>query len=70
MTVKILTDQEIVEEATEVLLERLGPAKMARFWAAWQIGAGDYMTTRDQLFAGESVQTLYEKVQAYQKSKE
>ena len=70
MNVKVMTDQEIVEEATQVLLERLGPAKMARFWAAWQGGAGDYMAIRDQLFAGESVQTLYEKVQAYQESEE
>lgn len=68
MTVKVITDQEIVEEATDVLLEHLGPAKMARFWAAWQVGTGDYIALRDQLFAGESVQSLYEEIQAYQES--
>ena len=70
MAVKVMTDQEIIKEATEVLIERLGPGKMARFWAAWRVGAGDYMAIRDQLFAGESVQTLYEKVQAYQQGEE
>ena len=67
MTVKVMRDQDIVEEATEVLLDNLGTAKMARFWAAWQIGTGDYTAMREQLFAGETVQTLYEKVQAYQR---
>lgn len=66
MTVKVMREQEVLEEAAEVLLERLSPAKVARFWAAWQVGGGNYLAIREQLFAEESVQTLFEKVQAYQ----
>ena len=66
MTVKVISEQEIVQEATEVLLEHLSPAKMARFWAAWQIGKGDYLAIRERLFAEETVETLFEKVRVYQ----
>lgn len=70
MTVKVISEQEVVQEAAEVLLEHLSPAKVARFWAAWQVGGGNYLAIREQLFAGETVTTLFEKVQAYQRSEE
>ena len=66
MVVKLLSEQEVLQEALEVLLEHLSPAKVARFWAAWQVGNGNYLATREQLFAEETVATLYEKVQAHQ----
>jgi len=70
MTVKVISEQEVLREALEVLLEHLSPAKVARFWAAWQAGEGNYLATRRQLFAEETVATLFEKVQAYQEGKE
>ena len=70
MTVKVISEQEVVQEAAEVLLEHLSPAKVARFWAAWQVGGGNYLAVREQLFAGETVTTLFEKVQAYQRSED
>ena len=70
MAVKVLSEQQVVEEVAELLLERLSPAKIVRFWAAWQIGRGDYTAIRERLFADETVQTLYEKVWAYQGSEE
>ncbi len=42
------------------------PAKVARFWAAWQVGGGSYLAIREQLFAEETVATLVEKIRAYQ----
>jgi hypothetical protein len=69
MTVEILRDQEILQDATKVLLEHLPPDKVVRFWAAWQIGSGDYLALRDQLFGDETVRTLYEKVKDYQAGK-
>lgn len=70
MTVKVISEQEVVQEGAEVLLEHLSPAKVARFWAAWQVGGGNYLAIREQLFAGETVTTLFEKVQAYQRSED
>jgi len=66
MTVKVMREQEVLREAVDVLWEHLRPAKVVRLWAAWQMGEGDYLALRDQLFEGESVATLFEKVRAYQ----
>jgi hypothetical protein len=67
MTVKVMSEQEVVQEVVGVLLEHLGAAKVARFWAAWSVGRGNYLAIREQLFAEETVATLFEKVQAYQR---
>jgi hypothetical protein len=32
----------------------------------WQLGRGDYESIREELFAGETVETLYEKIRVYQ----
>ncbi len=65
MTVTVIHEQEVLHEAVGVLWEHLGPAKTVRLWATWQMGEGDYLSLRDQLFEGESVATLF-KVRAYQ----
>jgi hypothetical protein len=70
MAIRVLSEQEIMQEATEILLERMSPAKVARFWAMWQLGKGDYQAIREELFAEETVQTLYEKIHAYQDERE
>jgi hypothetical protein len=66
MTVTVVREQEVLREAVDVLWEHLSPAKVVRLWAAWQMGEGDYVALRTQLFEGESVATLFEKVRAYQ----
>jgi hypothetical protein len=64
MTVTVLREQDVVREAFDVLWRNLSPSKVVRLWAALQMGEGDYLTWRDELFADESVDTLFEKVQA------
>lgn len=66
MAIEVMNEREIMREATEILLERMSPAKVARLWAMWQLGQGDYQAIREELFAEDTVHTLYEKVQAYQ----
>lgn len=53
-----------------VLMKHLGPSKTARFFAAWRQGVGDYLQIRDKLFAGETVDTLYDKILLFQQSRE
>ncbi len=36
---------------------------------AWQVGEGDYLEIRKQLFKKETVASLYEQVEAFQKAK-
>ena len=66
MSIQIPSDIEILHEATEVLLEHLGPAKSARFWSIWQAGQGDYLRWRDTVFGQMSVAELYEQIAEYQ----
>ena len=70
MTVKVISEQEVINEAAEILLKYMEPEKAARFWTVWQPGSGNYLTIREQLFAGETVKTLFEKVQAYQEQRD
>ena len=39
-------------------------SKVARPPATLQVGTGDYVKTRDQLFAGETVDSLFEQAKA------
>lgn len=66
MTVRVIREQDVLQEVTEVLLQHLAPAKVARFVAAAQMGGGDYLAIRAQVFADETVATLVEQIQRYQ----
>ncbi len=66
MTVMIASDVEIMQEVSDLLLQKMSPAKVARFWATWQIGQGDYLQWRDEQFAHETVDSLYEQIKAFQ----
>ena len=65
--IKVSSDQEILREAEEVLRTYLGPAKATRFWIALSGGAGNYLQIKETLFKGETVDTLYEKIQESKK---
>lgn len=49
-----------LQEAVEVLMERLPASKVARLLSSWQIGRADYPKLREELFSGETVENLYE----------
>lgn len=70
MTTKVLNEGEILREATEVLTQHMSPAKVARFWADWQLGRSDYLAWKDTTFATETVDSLYEKIKEYQATHE
>ena len=61
--IKMDSDQKILREAEEVLRVHLGPAKATRFWIALGSGTGNYLQIKETLFKGETVNTLYEKIQ-------
>jgi len=68
MTIKVINDQEALQDGLDVLIAHLEPAKLARFVAACKLGEGDYIKSKDKLFAQENVASLYEKIKAYQDS--
>lgn len=59
MSVTVPNESATTAEAVEVLMERLPVSKVARVLSSWQVGQGDYLKLREELFAGETVEKLY-----------
>ena len=70
MKIKVDNDLAILIEAESVLMKHLGPSKTARFFSACRQGVGDYLQIREKLFAGETVDTLYDKILSFQQGKD
>ncbi len=68
MTIQVIDESAVIREAAEILLQHMSPAKVARFWASWQIGKGDYLQWREEAFADETVATLFEKITSFEQS--
>jgi hypothetical protein len=60
MSVTVQNESATTAEAVEILMERLPASKVARLLSSWQVGHGDYLKSRDELFAGETVESLYQ----------
>ena len=67
MTVHVPSEREITLEAAQVLIQHMSPSRAARFWASWQVGEGDYLAIREQLFQKETVSSLYKQIDKFQK---
>jgi hypothetical protein len=67
--IKVKNEQQVLQEGLEVLFVNMEPSKVARFWAACNLGSGDYLKLKDELFGQESVASLYAKVLEFQESK-
>ena len=69
MTIHVPSERQVIQEAAQVLMTHMSPAKATRFWASWQVGEGDYLAIREQLFAKETVKSLYVQIEEFQKKK-
>jgi|JI10StandDraft_1071094.scaffolds.fasta_scaffold951204_2 hypothetical protein len=65
MSAVIETEQELTGEALRILQQNLPPHKVARLLSIWQVGQGDYTQEREALFAGETVDSLFEQAATY-----
>jgi hypothetical protein len=68
MSIKVINEQQNLQEVMQVLLAHLEPAKVMKFWADCTIGEGDYLQLKENLFYEETLDSLYDKIQEYQKS--
>ena len=50
VSVTVKSELATIEEATAILLEKMSASKVARLLATLQVGTGDYLKARDQLF--------------------
>lgn len=69
MTIHVESERQVIQEAAQVLIKHMSPAKATRFWASWQVGEGDYLAIREQLLGKETVKSLYKQVGQFQKKK-
>jgi len=65
-SIHVLSERQINLEAAQVLIQHMSPSKATRFWASWQVGEGDYLAIRDQLFQKETVSSLYKQIKKFQ----
>lgn len=63
------SEKQVINQALDILLSHLDPSTFARFVAACQLGEGDYLKTKEQLFNQETVDSLYEKIQTFETAK-
>lgn len=68
MAIQVTPEAEILHEATQILLQHMAPSKVVRFWASWHRGGDSYLAWRDDMFAHESVDSLYAKIVAFQEN--
>ncbi|WP_446875326.1 hypothetical protein [Phormidesmis sp. 146-35] len=64
--IRVKSEQQILQEGLQVLLSKMKQSEVARFCAACNLGGGDYLKLKDELFAQESVDSLYSKVLDFQ----
>jgi hypothetical protein len=67
--IQVNSEQQVLQEGLQVLLSNMEPSKVARFWAACNMGGGDYLKLKDKLFAQESVESLYAKILEFQQQR-
>ncbi|MBE9056377.1 hypothetical protein [Sphaerospermopsis sp. LEGE 08334] len=68
MKIKVINEEKNMQEVIQVLLTHLEPSKVLKFWAACNFGEGDYLQTKEKLFAEETVASLYTKIKEYQEN--
>lgn len=64
--IQVKSEQQVLQEGLKVLLAHMEPADVARFWAACNLSGSDYLKLKDELFADESVDSLYAKILSFQ----
>jgi len=69
MKVDLPTEKQVIKEALKILSAHMAPVKFARFVVACQLGEGEYLLSKDEIFADETVDSLYEKVRAFEQGK-
>jgi hypothetical protein len=67
--IQVKREQAVLQEGLQVLLANMEPSNVARFLAACNMGQGDSLKLKDELFDQESVASLYAKILEFQELK-
>jgi hypothetical protein len=66
---RVPSDQEIWQDAIEILLAQMSPSRAIRMLSALQVGHGDYAQVRDELFKDKSVSEIAKQIRRYERQK-
>lgn len=69
MRLKIKPPDEVNEEAVRVLTRELGVANTVRFLQQFTTGSGNYTEERKELFKGQSLDDLLERIRKHRKER-
>lgn len=64
MSISIQPMSELTNRARHALVQELGAVDTMRFLNQFRVGSGNYTTERDQLFKGESVESIAASIKA------
>lgn len=64
---KTNNSQNLIQEVSEALIEKLGVFKASAFWSFFGCGKKDYTKLRKELFQGETVDSAYKKIKGFSK---
>jgi hypothetical protein len=70
MKANLPSERQVIQEALQILTSHMQPVKLARFIAACNLGEGNYLSRKDRLFEGETVDSLYAKIHAAETAKQ
>lgn len=65
MNVQVGKQQSLLNIAFEVLLRNLGPQKTNQLWQVLNPLMGNYLSERQKLFRGKSVDSLYKEAKNF-----
>jgi len=70
MKTRTTKEKKVIQEALLILKDHLEPLKFFQFVAACNLGEGDYLEFKDNLFEHETQEGLYQKILEFRKAKE
>ena len=56
------SDLDVLAQAAEILSKEMKPSEMARLYSILGLGKGDYIKLKDEMFRGETVDSLLKKI--------
>jgi hypothetical protein len=69
MKIALPNEQAIIQEALSILSQAMTPSQLVMLISRWWSDSSDYLQQRDALFANETVESLAQKIQAFEQTK-
>jgi hypothetical protein len=68
MNIILPSEQAVIQESMQILNQTMTPSQMIVLISRWWSDSGNYLNQRDQLFAHETVESLAQKIQAFEQT--